>query len=635
MTDVPEFVQATGQNDYAHNTTVYFEGAAAKYVKITANSNWGGIGQCGLSEVRFFYKPVRAREPRPAPGQANVPLDVVLGWRAGREAATHEVYFDTSEQAVRDGTVTPESVPGNGCMASYAPSSLELGQTYYWKVTEVNDAQSPASWDSDVWSFSTVEYSVVDDFEDYNDTEPDRIFDAWIDGWGIAENGSQVGYSVAPFAEQTIVNSGTQSMPFSYNNTGAAAYSEAIHSFDAPQDWSRAGVKTLTLYFYGDLDNNANESLWVKLTDQSGSATVRYGTYADEDVNNLTELSWHEWNIALAGLGIDLAHVESISIGFGDPGGMSSGNSGWMYFDDIRLYPTRCVASKGQPCGDLNDDCVVDYLDLEILGEDWLLTYAVIATSPVSVDGLVAHWALDGDADDNSGNNNHGTLMGSPRWIAAGQIGGALALDGVEDYVNCSVSTSLNITDAITLSAWVKTNDTGNGQHNPYITKGDTSYGLKHFTDNGIEFFIYDGDWYQARSDALDSSFNGVWHHVAGTYDGSELKLYLDGALLATTEHVGSIATNQFAVNIGRNSEADDGTRFYEGLIDDVRIYNRALSSAEIAYLADTTQGDGQLYVPVPSAAELYSSEPAGSRSIDFKDYAELVSAWLEQSVWP
>jgi len=253
---------------------------------------------------------------------------------------------------------------------------------------------------------------------------------------------------------------------------------------------------------------------------------------------------------------------------------------------------------------------------------------------------LIGWWKLDDGsgttAVDSSGNDNDGTLVGSPQWVV-GKIGGALQLNGTSDYVNCSNDAVFDITEQVTLSVWVNTNDAGNGQHNPYITKGDTTYGLKHHTSNGIEVFIYDGDWYQARSDALDSSFNSIWHHVAGTYDGIQLKLYIDGALQTTSDHVGSIATNQFAVNIGRNSEAeaDDGGRFYEGAIDDVRIYNRVLSSAEIAYLADTTQGDGQLYVPVPSAAELYSSEPAGSRSIDFKDYAELASAWLEQSVWP
>jgi beta-galactosidase len=224
--------------------------------------------------------------------------------------------------------------------------------------------------------------------------------------------------------------------------------------------------------------------------------------------------------------------------------------------------------------------------------------------------------------------------MGSPRWISAGQIGGALALDGMEDYVNCGVDASLDIADVITLSAWVKTNDAGDGQHNPYLAKGDTSYAIKGHANNSVEFFIYDGDWFVAQW-PYDSSFNGVWHHVAGTYDGIQLKLYIDGALRSVSDYIGYIASNQYAVNIGRNSEADDGTRFYEGAIDDVRIYTRALSSAEIAYLADTTPSDGQLYVPIPSFAELYSSESAGSRRIDFKDYAELASAWLEQSVWP
>jgi len=91
LAGVPEFAQATGLDDYTPNTTVSFNGAAAKYVRITANSNWGGMGQYGLSEVRFFYKPVRAREPNPEPGQTDVPLNVVLSWRVGREAATHDV----------------------------------------------------------------------------------------------------------------------------------------------------------------------------------------------------------------------------------------------------------------------------------------------------------------------------------------------------------------------------------------------------------------------------------------------------------------------------------------------------------------------------------------------------------------
>ena len=68
----------------------------------------------------------------------------------------HDVYLDTGEQAVTEGTTAAESIPAERCMTSYGPLSLELGKTYYWKVVEVNNAESPGSFESDVWSFSTI-----------------------------------------------------------------------------------------------------------------------------------------------------------------------------------------------------------------------------------------------------------------------------------------------------------------------------------------------------------------------------------------------------------------------------------------------------------------------------------------------
>jgi hypothetical protein len=69
--------------------------------------------------------------------------------------------------------------------------------------------------------------------------------------------------------------------------------------------------------------------------------------------------------------------------------------------------------------------------------------------------------------------------------------------------------------------------------------------------------------------------------------------------------------------------------------VDDVRIYNKALSAAEAAYLADESPGDGKLYIPVPSVAEIYSGESQGSRKIDLKDFAVLGNGWLEEKFWP
>ncbi|MHC4489974.1 MAG: hypothetical protein ACYSW7_12525, partial [Planctomycetota bacterium] len=129
-----EFARAPGVPDYAHNTTVDMGGVGAKYVRLTANSNWGGIlNQYGLSEVRFFYIPVHAREPNPDSGAADVDVDVTLSFRAGREAAKHDVYLSDDEQAVADGTAPVTTVTET----TYGPLSLDLGKSYYWRVDEV------------------------------------------------------------------------------------------------------------------------------------------------------------------------------------------------------------------------------------------------------------------------------------------------------------------------------------------------------------------------------------------------------------------------------------------------------------------------------------------------------------------
>jgi len=327
-----EFAQAPGTPDYAHNTTIDFGGVAAQYVRLTANNNWGGIlNQYGLSEVRFLYIPIYAREPSPDSGATDVDVDVTLGFRAGREAVTHDVYFSSDEQAVIDGTAPVETMTET----SYGPLSLDLGTTYYWKINEANEAETPTTWQGDLWDFRTQEYFVVDNFEDYNDYPPDEIFSTWIDGYGVATNGSTAGYAEPDFlagehyVETTIVHGGKQAIPFFYDNTGGAAYSEAERTFALPQNWTEAGVQTLVLHFLGD-PNNAVEQMYVKV---NGSKVVYDGDAAD-----ITQAWWHQWNIDLASFGVDLQNVTKLSIGFGDETGTTPGGSGKVLLDNIRLY---------------------------------------------------------------------------------------------------------------------------------------------------------------------------------------------------------------------------------------------------------------------------------------------------------
>ncbi|MHC4538599.1 MAG: discoidin domain-containing protein, partial [Planctomycetota bacterium] len=331
LADVPEFAQAPGTDDYAHNTTVDFGGAVAKYVRLTATSSWGGLlPQYGLSEVRFFSMPVTAREPSPESGATDVDVDTTVSWRAGRDAATHDVYFSADEQAVIDGTVPAVSVTD----ASYSPD-LDLGSTYFWRIDEVNDAQTPPIWRGDVWDFTTQECIVVDDFEDYNDYPPDEVYSTWLDGYENPANGSQVGYLTPPTTETETVHGGAQSMPLLYSNTGGATYSEAERTFAAPQNWARAGIRTLVLHFYADPGNSGGQ-LYAKVNGVKAVYTEDPGAATPPEW-----ASWGQWNIDLASLGADLANVRTLAIGVD-----GIGATGLFYIDDILLYRSAPPAPK-------------------------------------------------------------------------------------------------------------------------------------------------------------------------------------------------------------------------------------------------------------------------------------------------
>jgi concanavalin A-like lectin/glucanase superfamily protein len=239
-----ELAKATATADYVANTTVDLQGVRAKFLRLNVNSGWGPMGQFGLSEVRISQVPVFAREPQPADGAVGVDPETRLSWRGGREAAAHEVYFSTEEAAVVDGTALVDTVDAT----TLSPGSLNLGTTYYWKISEVNETEAISVWPGDVWSFATLEYFVVDDFESYDDEE-NTIFDAWLDGF-VNDTGSTVGYFDAPFAEKTIVHGGGQSMPLAYANDVAPFYSEAECDLGSV-DWTVNGADTLKLYVSG------------------------------------------------------------------------------------------------------------------------------------------------------------------------------------------------------------------------------------------------------------------------------------------------------------------------------------------------------------------------------------------------
>ncbi len=290
-------------------------------------------------EVWSFLTQGAVSSPDPAKGAMDITQTPVLTWVPGVFADTHEVYFGTDAEAVKNADTSSPEYKGTGNLGSesYDAGNLEWNTTYYWRIDEANNANADSPWTGPLWSFTTANFLIIDDFESYNDLNEDepasnRIYLTWIDGFdNPAVNGSIVGHANPPFAEQSIVHSGSQSMPMAYDN--AVGKSEATLTLTSNRDWTVNGVNTLTIWFRGG-SSNAAETLYVALND---SAVV-----TNDNPDAALRTSWTQWNIDLqvfADQGVNLANVNSITLGLGNRSNPTAGGSGMMYFDDIRLYP--------------------------------------------------------------------------------------------------------------------------------------------------------------------------------------------------------------------------------------------------------------------------------------------------------
>ncbi len=302
---------------------------------------WEGPGIRDIEVIQGGYlepfEALWAFGPNPLNKAVDVRQTPTLRWKASTKATQHDIYFGDNENAVADAnTTTPGIYRGRQPLdnTSYVPTEapLEWNKTYYWRVDEVNNANAESPWTGPLWSFTTANFLIIDDMESYNDLDEadpgsNRIYLAWIDGFdNPAVNGSVVDNFDPPFAEQSIVHSGIQSMPMAYDN--AVGKSEATLTLTSNKDWTVKGVNRLTIWFRGN-SSNAAEQMYVML---NGSARVDH-----PDPDAATTTRWTEWNInlqAFADQGVNLSNVNSITLGLSSV----TGGTGTMYFDDIRLY---------------------------------------------------------------------------------------------------------------------------------------------------------------------------------------------------------------------------------------------------------------------------------------------------------
>lgn len=323
-------------------------------------SGWVGFTLIELA-IQVVSLSSLAHDPIPSDGATFVDPDAVLSWSADANATSFDVYFGMDKAAVERGT--GDALRGRQDKPAFDPGPLAPLATYYWRVdTILADGQTRPG---PVWAFTTVDFVPIDDFESYTDKAGDRIFQTWVDGWGINPpptgcpgngTGATVGYIEPPFAEQSIVHGGRQSMPIDYNNIFPPYYSEAerCYYWDGLQDWTVRGMNTLSLWFRGRAENS-REPLYVGLVDSSRrTVVVRHG-----DPNALLTTEWQQWNIRLTAFApVDIAVIEHFFIGVGDRQRPQPGGAGIVYVDDVRLV---CCAALPEP--DLVIDDFESYTD--------------------------------------------------------------------------------------------------------------------------------------------------------------------------------------------------------------------------------------------------------------------------------
>ncbi len=558
-----------------------------------------------------------ACNPYPPDGAKNVPIDAILNWSTGDSAKQHIVYFGTALTDV-DESAAPVTNPTQPQDAnSFDPSGLELGRTYYWHVDEINDDLNNLQA-GDIWKFTTADCIILDNFESYDRS---KLHDTW----------KQVDQAYVYLSKQpNPVHQCRQSMGFSYYYDSIFS-SEAVNTFSRPQDWASMGARALELFFYGQEDNDTNSQIYVAIGDGNLEAVAT----CDGDANNLSSETWQPWRIDLQELNLNLSNIEYISIGFrkATPESPNLG-IGTVFFDDIRLYPSRCL-EENRPKADFNSDCTVDFYDLQELTHNWLdkgyNVYPVAAP-----DAPVAWYKFDGNANDSAG-AAHGRLLGSPTYVE-GIYGRAISFDGYKD--------SVKITDAPFLFARIRTGITiafwqyGADSIHHTDTLFCSNYTYNH-SDPAIAINLgcwkspgkYNWDcgspWsFDSRLSGkhrYKNEWSGRWNHWAFTKDVAtgKMQIFLNGVLYDSLIGSTSPMSNITSFEIGSGWYGG-----YDGLLDDLRIYEYALSQPEIVYAA--TDGTGIFDLPL-----LYPADLNSDNRIDFTDFALLAENWLDEHLWP
>jgi hypothetical protein len=586
-----------------------------------------------------------AKNPSPVVNSRRVPLNVTLSWEPGSFAAAangHNLYISDDQSAVGNRTVAPIILTSN----SYSITGLQYNKTYYWCVDEYNPANSASPWLGQVWSFDTV-------------VSPNVIIDEHFDG----KINSQPDANDWDFKDPNFESmDGASNMVFhkceSYLYARSWGPSSKMYVPVANQHFGRM---TITL---------GGSICW--------NTVMGLGGYGSDNIYLRTDYGDGLWNVCISNARYPL----NIS--------RSQGTGTWViewFIDRVRVFHNTVLVFDTKTAGttftipssdmrpivdayggvevmkvdrivwdkvtstcisdetgsaDINGDCIVDFKDLSILSSDWLFGDSVLtATAPAS-GSLVAKYDFELDATDSAGYSGgpfDGTITGSSTWVT-GYIGDyAINFDGANgNYVNCGTFNPSESTGQLTIATWVY----WKGQNQNYgalvakrnawdssammwdLSVGD--YDTDSSNDGIIKFLNMSNriDWTDYKL-PLEK-----WTHVAVTFDGSNVILYIDGLAVSEAEPFTFDPGVGATVFIGSSQYGAEG---FNGSMDDVRLYNAALTPSQIAYVY--LNGPGQVHVPLASKANLSNTETQGSQRVNLEDFAVIASQWMDSFAWP
>ncbi|MHC4437076.1 MAG: LamG domain-containing protein [Planctomycetota bacterium] len=537
----------------------------------------------------------------PAPVGGGIPVDVnALTWNPGNNTAAtsgHDVYFGTDANAVAEATAdNPLDVyRGRQDPNSWVPGELVLGQTYFWRVDQI-DGETGAIYPGDVWSFTMEATLMIDNFNDYPTWEDvllvwEELGSAWND---ISTNFSAGGNSLL-----IMLNHPNQDAT-QKGNHGAIRLNQDMN-------FTMYGARALAFDFSSDPTQGFVQDIYIELSDGTTTARVTI-----DDPVIVQNRAWGLVDVDLARFtGVDLSQIKSLTLGVN----LASDSSQLVtvYFDNIRLLPQRCVPERSL-ASDLNGDCVIDAADLEILSDRWLeSTVEVTAAEPPEPNTWLPfdeidtwHMAFIDQMDDPADPNFPIVLATVSLNVSVDETGGFdgagaavfpgddnLAIVGEgESHINLNNPGISSLAGGeLTISLWVN-GDPAFQPFNDVVFDAGEAGSMLRFECPDSQGRVVFTHGLQPRDiviwdEATSADWAGDWNHYALVKDANEgtQRIYHNGMLVAENSQAFQATLSLDDMRIGATNQPLP-QRPYHGMLDDLRFYGSALPQSAILSLA-------------------------------------------------